>query len=440
MKMISGHTKIYVILAILCLSTALVHGQNILSLEEAMATTLQNNFNILIAKNQSEMAAVNNTPGNAGFLPNVDLGIGQNFNINNTDLKFFSGETRGGTNQIDNINANVILGWTIFDGMLMFINRDRLRKLEMMGKNQWRLQIENAVFETMTIYYNLEQQRKRIQSVEEAIALSSERLQLARTKKSLGKATESDILSAEVDILADSSLLIQEKWNYENLKVALNESMGINPETPFEIEDSPPLPPLDLQKTREEAFAYNTELILADQNITLSELQLRQWKARLYPEVQLNGAYNFNRQTAQIGLLQFNRTSGLAFGLTASWNLFNGLNNRREMQWSKLNMQNQLLARDQMKNTIHADIVTTINEYQTAMQLSVQEDRNLMVARKNVDLAQERLNVGVITYIELRQAQLNLTQVQFRKITADFNARMADLRLRRLSGKLWKNE
>jgi outer membrane protein TolC len=424
-------------MSVLLLLTLWASGQNILTLEEAVATTLQKNFSIRMAQNQSEMAIVNNTLGNAGFLPEVNLGIGQNFNINNTDLKFFSGETRGGTNQIDNINANLILGWTLFDGMQMFINRDRLQELEKVGKNQLRQQIENSVFEVMTIYYNLEQQRRRILSIEEAIALSSERLQLARTKKNLGKATESDILAAEVDILADSSLLIQEKWVYENLKVALNETMGTDPETSFEITETPALPPLDIQQTKDKAIINNTDMILADQNITLSELQLRQWKARMYPEVNLNGAYNFSRQTAQIGLLQFNRTSGLAFGLSATWNIFNGFNNKRETQWAKLNMQNQVLAREQIKNALHADIVSTINEYQTAMLMSAQEDKNLIVAQKNLVLSQERLNAGALTNIELRQAQLNLINVQFRKITADFNAKMADLRLRRLSGELW---
>lgn len=432
----SGRIYRYYLSSALIFMSLWASGQDILTLEEAVATTLQKNFSIRIAQNQSEMATVNNTLGNAGFLPKVNLGIGQNFNINNTDLKFFSGETRGGTNQIDNLNANLILGWTLFDGMQMFINRDRLQELEKVGKNQWRLQVENSVFEAMTIYYNLEQQRRRIASIEEAIALSSERLQLARTKKNLGRATEADILAAEVDILADSSLLIQEKWVYENLKVTLHETMGTDPETPFEIVETPSLPPLDIQQTKDKAIMNNTELILADQNITLSQLDVKQWKARMYPEVNLNGAYNFNRQTAQIGLLQFNRTSGLAFGLSATWNIFNGFNNKRQTQWAKLNMQNQVLAREQIKNAIQADIVSTINEYRTAMLMSAQEDKNLLIAQKNLTLSQERLNAGALTNIELRQAQLNLINVQFRKITADFNAKMADLRLRRLSGQL----
>lgn len=436
----SGYFRFILTLKFILLVTLGASSQKTLTLDDAIATTLQNNFSIRRAQNQVSVAMTNNTLGNAGFLPNLNLGVGQNFNINNTDLKFFSGDTREGTNQIDNLNANLILGWTLFDGLQMFINRDRLTELESIGRNNLRLQVENSVYEVLTIYYNLEQQSKRIKSINEAIQLSKERLELAQLKKNLGAATELDVLTAEVDINADSALIINEQLVYKNLKVALNETMGIDPESSYEIVETPLLPPLDIQKTKDKALLHNTQLILADQNIKLSELNLKHWKSNIYPRIDLNTAYNFSRQTAQIGLLQFNRTSGLAFGLSASWNLFNGFNNKREIQLAKLTIENQFITKEQIKNAVYADVVSTLNEYQTAMQISIQEDKNLLVAQKNLDITKERLNAGAVTNIELRQAQLNLINVQFRKISADFNAKMADLNLRRLSGELLENQ
>ncbi len=417
------------------LTTTLL-SQNILSLEEAVSVALKNNFNIRMANTQTKIAMTNNTLGNAGFLPNLNLGLGQNFNINNTELKFFSGDTREGTNQIDNINANLILGWTLFDGMQMFINRERLKEMEVMGNINLRWQVENTLFQVFTIYYNIEQQLKRLKSINAAIDLSKERLELVTTKINLGAATEMDRLTAEVDMNADSALIMQENLIYKNLKVALCETMGIDPETDFEILEAPLPAPLDMDITKDKAIQQNTQLVMAEQNLKLSEFSLKQWKSNVYPQIDLNAAYNFNRQTAQIGLLQFNRTSGLAFGLSATWNIFNGFNNKREIQVSKLNIENQILAKEQIKNALNAEIVSSLNEYQTAMKIASQEDKNLIVAKKNLKITKERLNAGALTPIELRQAQLNLINVEFRKISAEFNAKMADLNLRRLSGQL----
>jgi len=49
------------------------------------------------------------------------------------------------------------------------------------------------------------------------------------------------------------------------------------------------------------------------------------------------------------------------------------------------------------------------------------------------------MRVGTIDALELRQAQLNLVDAEFRKIASDFEARMAWLEIRRLTGEFLKN-
>nr|HMU05499.1 TolC family protein [Saprospiraceae bacterium] len=60
------------------------NAQEALNLKDAISIALQNNYNVRIARNATEINAANNTYGNAGFLPNLSLNFGQNYNINNT--------------------------------------------------------------------------------------------------------------------------------------------------------------------------------------------------------------------------------------------------------------------------------------------------------------------------------------------------------------------
>ena len=56
---------------LLFLAVPFVHpsAQDTLSLDEALVTALENNFSISLARNEQKISSINNTPGNAGMLP-----------------------------------------------------------------------------------------------------------------------------------------------------------------------------------------------------------------------------------------------------------------------------------------------------------------------------------------------------------------------------------
>ena len=82
---------------------------------------------------------------------------------------------------------------------------------------------------------------------------------------------------------------------------------------------------------------------------------------------------------------------------------------------------------------------TFYNNYLTALEMAEVEKKNINIARENLDITSERLRIGTIQPIELRQAQLNLVDAEFRKIVAEFDAQMAGLEMKRLTGELIKN-
>ena len=68
-------------------------GQDVLTLEEAIQTGLENNYNIRISRNNEAMAANSNTYGNAGFLPRATVAGTVSYSSSNTVQKLFSGDT-----------------------------------------------------------------------------------------------------------------------------------------------------------------------------------------------------------------------------------------------------------------------------------------------------------------------------------------------------------
>ncbi len=415
-------------------------SQDILSLDEAVRIALQNNFNVKIALNDAVINKTNNTLGNAGLLPEVVLNFGNNYNINNTKQEFFSGDTREGNGvNTSNVNANIQLGWTVFDGMRMFVNRDRLNEIERIGQLNIQLQMENTISQVMSVYYNIEQHQKRIETIKKAIEISQERFELASLKKNVGSGSDIPVLQAKVDINADSSALIRQELILKTAKIQLNEVLGRSPEIMFDITSFADVKmDVDFKELTEKTAKRNLMLQMADKNIRLAELNVKLWEGNKYPTIDLNVGYNFSRLKAEIGILKFNQNAGLSYGLTGRWNIFNGWNNKREIQVAKLGIETGKLTKEQTTLALSTDLFTVYNNYLTAQNLTRMEDGNVSVAQQNLNITTEKMRLGTIDALELRQAQLNLVDVEFRKIASAFEARMAYLELMRISGQLLK--
>ncbi|MBK8668140.1 MAG: TolC family protein [Saprospiraceae bacterium] len=413
-----------------------------LLLDEAIEQALLNNFNIRISQNEAVIDKTNNTLGNAGFLPRVTLNFGQNLNINNTRQELFNGDIRNGNNvNTDNLSANVQLAWTLFDGMRMFVNRERLKEIEALGQLNVQLQVENTIFQVMSLFYTIDQQKKRIETIRQAILISGERLSLAQLKKDVGTGSGIPVLQAEVDINADSAMLIRQNLVLTQIKIQLNEIMGRSPDTQYDIVET--LPQLyseygmiDFADLQSNAEKRSLIMQMAGKNLKLTELNKRQWESNKYPSVDFNAGYNYSRLNAEIGILKFNQNAGIGLGLTGRWNIFSGYNNKREIQVAKLSMETARLAQEQSALTLNTDLFTMYKNFVTAREMVRMENNNIKIARKNLDITTEKMRLGTIDALELRQAQLNLVDAEFRKITADFEANMSMLEMKRLTGVL----
>ena len=92
-------------------------AQQVLTLEEAIATALQFNYDILLSRNDSMVAALDYSYRNAVFLPRLNGTAGQVWNNNRQNQEFSTGTKREGKVKTDNLNASLNLNWTLFDGL-----------------------------------------------------------------------------------------------------------------------------------------------------------------------------------------------------------------------------------------------------------------------------------------------------------------------------------
>jgi len=425
-------------LVIFLLLARLLPAQDTLSLEEVISIGMENNYNIKIARNDADIAQNNYTLGNAGFLPTVDVLASQNYDIQDSELNFASGDNQvvNGARS-NNFNASALLNWTIFDGTRMFITYDRLAEIRQASQLDAQIVLENTIADISTAYYTVILEQERAEVLQNSVELSDERLRLARTQYEVGKASKLEFLAAQVDYNADTSALIQQKERLNDAKVNLNTLLARSPETtvvvPNQIDANLEL---SLEALREKALSTNPNLLLARRNQSISYLEMREFQADLLPQLSVNLGYNYATSEAEAGFVLGRRSNGVGYGISARMNLFDGFNRRRQIQNAQILIENSEQQMEQLKLQLNASLQTTFVDYTNSIILLDLEGENLNIAKETAEIALERYRLGRSNALELREAQVNAVEAESRLINAVYSTKIAEIELMRLSGQI----
>lgn len=429
---------------LLCLfsTAATVQAQDVLSLEEAIALALKNNFDIQLSKNDSTAAALDYKYLNAGFLPRV-TGAAQKLWNNNAQKQELSNGSKRDTSGIksSNLQASMNLQWTLFDGLKMFATRQKVIEMNELGALNVKNQVVNTIAAVVTNYYGVVRQKQQLKAIIEQKSIGEERVKLADKKLSVGLGAKPELLQAKVDLNAFIASQLQQNTLIEQLKVQLNQLIGIDSTTYYDVMDTIPInEDLHLGDIRNNITMTNPQLLIAQKNITLAELTYKERRGDRYPLLFFNSAYNYNRTVNSTVINTFtplfNLNSGFNYGFSMTFPILNGFNAKRLQQQARLDVMYQKLSFDNQRTLLDVQVNNAFKNYELQKRyLSLEED-NIKLAKENVFIALERFKQGVSTYIELREAQISLNDGYNRLIAARYNAKVAETELMRLKGEL----
>ncbi|HRG39061.1 MAG TPA: TolC family protein [Bacteroidia bacterium] len=417
-----------------------IFAQEQFTIEEAIQLGIKNNYNILVANNNATIAANDNSLGNAGMLPIVDINASTNFANNATKQEFNTGAAvdKAGVKS-NSINSGVYLTWTLFNGLKMFATHQQLSMLESMGKLSSKIQIENTVESIVVAYYNAVKQKQLIKGLNENIKISEERLTIAQKKFEIGSGSKLDVLQAKTDKNAQTSMLYRQKTVLDELKANLNQLMARPAETEFEVGDSIPVSfQLKYDELKGNYQKTNLNLIFAQENISYYKQQLKATKADLFPVVNLNANYLFSRAENQAGLILLNRNLGFNYGLTASWRIFNGFTLNNRIKNAQLQVENASLNYTNSQTQIEQQLLIAFKRFQDDQKILELEEDNLKLVRESVNIALERFRIGSSNTLELQTIQQTFEDALIRLEEARYNAKVSETTLMKLNGNLVK--
>ncbi|MCB0715143.1 MAG: TolC family protein [Chitinophagaceae bacterium] len=429
---------------VLILLSQTTTAQKMLTLDEAIATALQNNFNIQLSKNDSAVAALDYSYRNAAFLPSVNANLSGLYRNNNQNQKFSDGTQRK-LNDIrsNNYAASVDLNWVIFDGLKMFATRDKLKEIVQLGSLEIKQQIVSTIADVITNYYAIVKQKQQLKAIDEQINLNKERVKLAAYKLDIGVGAKPDVLQSKVDLNAQKAAYLNEETKMAKLRETLNQIINIKPGTNYVVSDTILIDMnVSLGDIQQGLDTQNPDLLLAQKNIDIAKLILKERKADLFPTVSLSAGYDFNRTNnkATVNPFQplFSRNYGRNIGFNISIPIFNHFNTKRLIRQSQLDIQYRQLLFDNQKSMVSLQVLNAYKDYELQKKALALEEENILLAEENVNIVFQVYKLNSTTLIQLKEAQNSLQEAQTRLINARYNTKLAEIALRKLKGEIIK--
>lgn len=423
----------------LCSCSFLLLSQNVLQKSEAVSLAIENNFDIKIADNQSELALNNTSKFNTGQLPSVSLNGGYNYNLDNTSVKFQDGRTSDlafAASQGANVSVNA--DYLLFDGFMRKYNIQQLQERYALTTLELKATMENIAAQTLSQYYLISTLSENLAIIDSTINVSQKRLERAREQFDYGQANQLAVLNAQVDLNNDSLNYINAQILVENAKRTLNNIMVTQESIDYVVVSEVDfITPWSKDELKTSMYNENLDIIQINKSIEIGNMSINIANARKLPQIGTNLSYGYSyNKNNSASFLSSQNTNGLTAGVSLSWNIFDGGTTRHAIQEARLNTEGLVLQKAKLLTDLDFAFETAWANYRNALFVYQTQLSNVEISQTNFRRSEEQFKIGQINSVDFRQAQLNLLNAETVLNTSKFDVKIAEVELLLLSGRI----
>ena len=441
--------KVFILSLLIVIIVNISKAQEKLTKEQALDFALENNFGIQVSRNNTAITKNNSNILNSGYLPTVSISGGGNYIGSDSEIAF-PGQFDDQGNPIPNrifegqesqrYNASVNLNYTLFDGLGRTYIYKQLKEQYNLSELQLRETIEYSILQIFEVYFSIAQFTESSRIFKQNLEVSKERQKRAQSAFIHGQGNKLAVLNAQVDVTNDSISLIQVNQQLDNSKRDLNLLMNQPIDRDYSVElEVNFVPEIQIESWIDTATEKNVELLKQKSNIQINSYDVKINQSGYLPTVGLVGSYgwNLNKSPATAFFPGTNNTTySVGVGASLSWNLFDGGRTTTRVKNAKLNFENQELIAQEARLSFDRDLLNALQNYRNTKEIFEIQKKQVETATYNFDRSKSQYQLGSITAIEFRQAQINLANAKNQRAIAKFQAKLSELQLIQLTGEL----
>jgi outer membrane protein TolC len=427
----------------------------ILSLNDCVKIALENNIDINTSRNLAEIARLTAKGSYSNILPRLDanfsggqLQFGESTYLGDnpigvdpddpTKVIYEQGLITQAGRRRDSYSAGLTLNQNVFDGGFWWNNIKQKKVLKEASKYDLILS-ENQVMKLVSqYYYELLKNMKLLNVYDLAVQRSQDQVNRTQSMFEIGSVAQVDVYRARVNLGQDQIRYINQKNTERQSRQLLNLALGRDPLIVFEIDTSVVFEPREvtLQQLLDLAVENQPALKSWELNVRSRELNAAMAKSPFWPTLGLRMTYSRDNEDLSKVYGDFDKNWSTSIGAGISWNLFNGFSDQVNYQTSKIEYKNAQLSLADYKRNLRSDVKNLFDSYNAIIEIVEINESNLEAASEEYRLANERYRLGSGTSLELREAQVNLTEAEQILVAAEYTAINTYIELSEAVGKV----
>lgn len=414
-----------------------IWSQSLVTLDSVLSLAMDFNYDIKIVANNIDKAETEKNIGNAGMLPEVQAQLGYNGSNGGVTQETFDGQTFERRGAVRNtFSGSVNVNQNLFDGLIMFRTYDKLGKSVELQNYKYREEVENMTTQVIVSYYELVRDQNIVALYEKSLEYGKEQLDVIQRRKKAGRASLIDVLNSEVNLAEDSAALLDAELNLQKSINYLSFLVGGRSLHGSTFDQELVINREVLNELGEFNAGNNVLMLQANTNIEISMLDYQIYKGMKLPQVMANVGFNYSDNNSDFGFASRTRSNALVYGVTATWNIFQGFKNNIRIQTSKIEMLNQAISKEKVEQNLTKDYEDAKVSFKTALSKVDLRKGNIAMYTRQFEVTEEMYKIGRRTTLEMRTAQEQLLKALNDLFIAEREAKVFEIELKRLAGKL----
>lgn len=413
----------------LVISVSAQDSIKLLSLEEAITATLNNNKAIQIAKLDESIAASNYKQTEAIYLPQV--GFSYTAMRTNNPLNAFGFKLQQKSITQYDFSPDLLnhpSGTSDFTTMLEvkqpLINMDLLYKRKAAEKQtelyQYKTQRtkEYLTFEVKKAYLQLQLAYDALKVLEEAFQTTNSVYTFTDNHFQQGLIQKSDVLNARVQVTTVETNIAKAKSNIRNASDYISLLMGQKDGVIYKVNNALYTGQSE-NETSTKIASSRSDFLAMEKAIESSDLMIKANKMSWLPKLNAFGSYQFNDSR----ILGFGANAYLA-GVQLSWDIFKGNRTKNSIATQTLERNKLQEELAQQKDQSQLELNKAYRDLADAQFDIRQQKSSIEQATESLLILQNRYNQGLVNTTDVLMATTQLSQQKFALAQAVFTTNL----------------
>ena len=417
-----------------------VHAQNSISLEKALAITIKENIDIKIKTTELDQVKNYEKVGVLGVLPIIKVNGAASGNTGSSSIEFATEdfpEINDADSESKSIIGNVEISYSLFGGLASVYTYQKLKKQSDLKSTELLMKIEQVLLNTAKQYYDIAYLQEENKILYELLEVSKERYSRVKIQNEFGNASKLDLLAAEIDLNKDSVTVMNSDYELKAAKERLNQTLNRDLSTDYAVESYVEInKDLNYSELLELTNQNNSNILFHQYLIEITRKDKKINNTSIFPSVSVSAQYGYNQNESNTSIILDQSNIGLTGFVNLSWDIFDAMARKRIAQNTQIEIESNELKLESIKKEILKEFNVTYQQYENNIKLIEIETRNNEASERFFQRAKNQFFQGQLSRSDFRLAQVDLSISKNRLNQSLFMAKIAELNLYRLSGKI----